>query len=102
MIESGTMKILKIENGCGLYLTTDKEWEPIDKIDKEGLLNLLNLFLDNDAEMDEVEDDNISNQAHQIIYGNIFEKFSTLSDNKKKFNDESDRLYLEEIQKYSN
>ena len=101
--ERQVMKILKIEHGKGFFLNlNNNEWTPIDKIDKNDLLRLLNKFLEEKVEMDPIENDNLRNQAHQIIYNSIHEKFRTLQDNKTKFRDESDRLYLEEIRKYDN
>lgn len=97
------MKILKIENGNGFFrFETNADWQPIDAIDKNGLLNLLNLFLEEEVELDSPEELSISNQAHSIIYRNIYEKLNSLSDDKKRFKDESERMYLEEVRKYSN
>ncbi len=102
MNESKAMKILKIKNGNGFYLIPGKDdWLPIDTIDKDGLMSLLNSFLEQDVEMDSVTEDNLSNQAHLIIYKSVYEKLSTLSENKSKFKDESERMYLDEIRKYS-
>ena len=97
------MKILKIENGCGYFLSSDQsEWKMIDQIDKEGLLSLLNLFLNEEVLIDTPSPDNpLSNQAHKIIYGSISDKLGTLGENKSRFHDESARLYLSEIEKYS-
>ncbi len=96
------MKILKIENENGFFrLAENAEWQSIDTIDKNGLLKLLGLFLDKVVEMDSPEDLSISNQAHSIIYRGIHEKLVSLSDDKNRFKDESERLYLEEINKYS-
>lgn len=96
------MKILKVENGNGFFFSAkDKKWRPIDTIDKDGLMILLNSFLENDVEMDVMDDANLSNQAHRIIYKSIYEKLNTLNENKRKFSDESQRMYLEEIRKYS-
>ena len=75
-------------------------WKPIDQIDKDGLMGLLNYYLDNDVDIDTYEESNIKNQAQQIVYRSVSEKFRTLIDNKNKFKDESARKYLEEIQKY--
>lgn len=95
------MKILKIEDNKGyFYLSSDNDWKPIDQIDKDGLMELLNNYLASDVEMDAYDESLIQNQAHQIIYKSIFDKFSALNDNKTKFKDESERLYLDEIQKY--
>jgi len=96
------MKILKIENGRGHYfLTQNESWEEIDKINKIGLMNLLDALLDNDIEMDVITEDNLSHQAHRVIYEKIYGKLSMLLKNKTKFSDESQRLYYNEIQKYS-
>jgi len=51
--------------------------------------------------MDQIDDDNLQNQAHLVIYRSVRQKFDALSVNKAKFKDESDRLYLDEIRKYS-
>jgi len=100
--EDGAMKILKIENGVGYFLATENnDWKLIDKIDKNGILFLLNKFLDEEVEMDSMEDVQLSNQAHSIIYSNLFNKLTLLSENKTRFKDESERTYLEEIKKYS-
>jgi hypothetical protein len=96
------MKILKIENSNGFFLVAeDNTWKAIDEIDKDGLMSLLDLFLEDDVEMDVVEEDNLSNQAHLIIYKSIFEKLSSLKESKSKFKDESEREYLSAIQEYS-
>jgi len=51
--------------------------------------------------MDVFDKEKIGNQAHQIIYKNISEKFSDLSKNRSRFKDESEALYREAIEKYS-
>ncbi len=100
MKEGWGMKILKIEEGKGHYSFDGDEWNPIDEINKDGLMQLLNLFLDSDVEIDDYDETILTNQAQQIIYKSIFEKFKSLQENKSKFKDESDRMYLEAIQKY--
>ncbi|HEY9079372.1 hypothetical protein [Magnetovibrio sp.] len=95
------MKILKIENGQGFFKYSESAgWEAIDQIDKDGLMGLLNCYLENAVEMDEFDESNLSHQAQQIIYKSVYEKFKTLDDNKEKFKDESERQYLTAIQKY--
>ena len=95
------MKIFKIENGTAQFWSVKQQKNlPIDQIDKAELLSLLEFFLENDAEMDKIDGENLQNQAQLIIYRSIFEKFEVLARNKSKFRDESDRLYLEELQKY--
>jgi hypothetical protein len=95
------MKILRIESGKGFFSIDGSTWEPVDEVDKSDLMILLNIVLKADAEMDAFSAEAIGNQAHQIIYKSIYEKLNTLIGNKNKFKDESDRLYLEAIEKYS-
>ncbi len=95
------MKILKIEGGNGYFRISDNDdWKPIDEIDKDGLMKLLNRFLASDIEMDNYDEKSLSNQAQQIIYKSISEKFSNLQENKSNFKDVSDRMYLSAIHKY--
>lgn len=103
MMKGGeAMKILKIENGSGLFRVAERgTWQSIDEIDKEQLLKLLDLFLSGEVDMDPVDDHNLSNQAQRIIYNSIYEKLDALKDHKGKFKDESERTYLEAIKKYS-
>lgn len=94
------MKILKIEDNKGFFSLDGEQYRPIDEIDKVNLMSLVNLVLKSLIIMDEYNEDNIGNQAHQIIYKSIYEKLMNLQDNKNKFRDESDRLYQEAIEKY--
>jgi hypothetical protein len=95
------MKILKIENNKGYFLCSDSnEWNQIDQIDKSGMMKLLNYYLNNDVEMDEYKEEDIGNQAQQIIYKSIYNKMNDLNSNKNKFKDESERKYLDKMQKY--
>ncbi|WP_445664404.1 hypothetical protein [Fodinibius sp. AD559] len=100
------MKYLKIENNKGYYLKPTEEdqedyWEEIDEIGKEDLMKLLNKAISSEFEMDDYQEENLAHKAHQIVYKNIFEKFSDLLDNKTRFKDESESLYKEAIEKYS-
>jgi hypothetical protein len=95
------MKYLKIENNTGLYTLNGSDWLAIDKINKQALLELLNIALTADFEMDEYKKENLGNPAHQIIYSNIYAKFKDILDNKNIFKDEAESLYKEAIQKYS-
>ncbi|WP_313199116.1 hypothetical protein [Rhizobium sp.] len=96
------MKILKIEDGSGYFwVAASNEWHKIDEIDKDGLLSLLDLFLDNDVKMDAPDENNLRNEVHKIIYGHIFHKLSSLSESKSSFKDDSERLYFDEINKYA-
>lgn len=51
--------------------------------------------------MDAPDEENLGNQAHSIIYRNVYGKLAALSDEKSRFTDESQRLYLDEIKRYS-
>lgn len=96
------MNYLKIENGKGFFLDSDNHWKEIDTIQKEDILHLLDCATDSqiDFQMDRIESDNIKNEAHKIIYDNLYRKFFELSSNKNRFLDESEGLYKEALQKY--
>lgn len=95
------MKTLKIENHQGYFLTEEDSYDTIDKIDKTILLRLVNLALEGDFEVDEYDEEKLRNQAHQIIYKNISEKLNDLYQRRNQFRDESERLYLDEYEKYN-
>lgn len=99
-IEEVGMKALKIENNQGHFLTEDGQYETVDKIDKDILLKLVNSALEDDFEIDEYNDENLKNQAHQIIYKSISEKLNDLHNKRNQFLDESERLFLDEHEKY--
>ncbi len=94
------MKLLKIENDLGYYLDDKNEFTPVDKITKEDLLRLVDLTLAEEVEFDEFDNEAIKNQAHQILYKSIFEKLGGLRERKQEFTDESERLYVQEHEKY--
>lgn len=97
------MKYLKIEKSKGCFLKNDnKTYETLDKIKKEDILYLLDCIIDNkiNFEMDEYIKENISNEAHAIIYEKLFKKFSELLEQREQFADESSSLYKEAFQKY--
>lgn len=96
------MKILKIERGSGYFWASKSmEWRKIDEIDKNELLTILDLFLDDDVEMDIPDENNLHNEVHKIIYSHIFQKLNSLTERKSSFRDDSERLYFDEINKYS-
>lgn len=95
------MKYLKIEDNKGYFLEKDAIWKEIDKITKEDLMVLLNQCIEDEFEMDEFLTDSIGNKAHQIIYKNLHDKFVELNENKNRFKDESEQLYKEAYEKYS-
>ena len=41
-----------------------------------------------------------ANEAHKIIYGNLYKKFDELLENKTRFHDESVALYKDALDKY--
>jgi hypothetical protein len=94
------MKILKIENHQGYFLTDEGGYEPVDKIGKNVLSRLVTLALEDDFEIDEYDDEKLKNQAHQIIYKSISGKLADLHLKRNQFRDESERLYLDEYEKY--
>ncbi len=101
------MKILEIRDKKGYFLSRPSDairpsgTTPIDQINKEDLMILLNLYINgDDIEMDSYEDHPIENPAQKIIYESIFDNFSELVDKKNRFKDEGERLYLDAIQKY--
>ena len=102
--EQRAMKYLKIEDNKGFFIKenehTAPEWVQIDLITKEDLYFLLSKAITEEFEMDEFKEDILSNKAHQIIYKNLYEKFSDLLLNKTRFRDESESLYKVALEKY--
>ena len=96
------MKLLEIKENKGYYYDNKGEFATIDKITKDDILRLVSLTLDtkSEVEFDEYDVDNLKNHAHQIIYKSIFEKLQDLTKRKDEFIDESERLYLQEYEKY--
>jgi len=64
-------------------------------------LVLIDKALAGEFEMDEFRKDDLANQAHQIIYKNLYEKFTDLKSNRNRFKDESEALYKAALEKYS-
>ncbi|MBO4623367.1 MAG: hypothetical protein J5691_05700 [Bacilli bacterium] len=80
------MKILKIENGEGLFINPAKssgnneEYLKIDQITKEDILAMLEFLIDNERDMDEcTQNNNIMNPAQKIIYENIYSKLNAIN-----------------------
>ncbi len=94
------MKYLKIENNKGFYWD-GKEYQEIDKIDKNGLLTLLNAAETESFELDAYDESLLANKAHQVIYENIHSKFEQFLNDKTQFKTEVDGLYKEAIGKHS-
>ena len=100
LIGEAGMKVLKIEDSQGYFLTEDNVYETMDKIDKSILLRLVNLALEEKFEIDEYDEAELMNQAHQIIYKSISEKLKDLHQRRNQFRDESERLFLDVYEKY--
>ena len=94
------MKLLKTESDLGYYLSGSDQYNPVDKITKEDLLRLVDLTLKEEVEFDEYDENAIKNEAHRIVYKSIFEKLRGLYERKQEFIDQSERLYLQEYEKY--
>jgi hypothetical protein len=94
------MKLLKIEDSHGHFLSGDGTFIPLDRITKEDLLRLVDLTLTKEVKFDDFDSEAIKNQAHQILYRSICEKLRGLRDRKEAFTDESERLYLKEYERY--
>ncbi|MFQ6600636.1 hypothetical protein [Flavobacterium sp. C3NV] len=97
------MKYLKIENNKGYYIkdiASPTNWTEIDQIEKDDLLNLLDLATNQDFELDAYEETLLGNKAHQIIYKHIVEKFTTFLSNKARFKDEAESLFKIALEKY--
>ena len=96
------MKCLEIRNGKGYFYNMDGEMVELDKMKKDDLMHLLNIATDTEKnfEMDDIQLSNIENQAHKVIYENLFDKFQELLQNRTRFYDESIALYKDAMQKY--
>jgi hypothetical protein len=94
------MKLLKIENHLGMYLNKEGGYSTIDKITKEDLLRLVEGILEGTGELEPYEEDEIKNQAHQVVYKSIYNNLKALDERKQEFKDESERLYIDDYKKY--
>lgn len=74
------MKILKINSGKAYYSFDEITDYEIDRISKGDLLKLLDVFLSQDCDMDEYNEDGVANKAHQIIYKSLYGKFKDLKE----------------------
>lgn len=97
------MKCLEIKNGKGYFLNTDGIMVELDKMKKDDLMYLLNIVTNTEEpfEMDDIQLSNIDNQAHKVIYENLYDKFQDLLQNRTRFYDESIALYKDALQKYT-
>lgn len=96
------MKFLKIDNGKGYFRDGNNGYAEIDIIRKEDIFRLIEVITLEDItfEMDSIEENNLQNAAHKIIYRELYVKFSELQKNKNRFLDESEKLYKDALQRY--
>ena len=97
------MTYLKIENNKGYYRLdgTKQEWIELDQIGKDDLMKLLSIATTQEFSMDEYKSELLMNPAHNIIYRNIYGKFTELLGNKTRFQDSVNSMYKTAIDKYS-
>jgi hypothetical protein len=94
------MKLLKIEEPVGQFLTKYGTYDTIDKITKEDLLRITESVLENSGELELYDEEKIKNQAHQVVYKSIYSNLKALENRRQEFIDESERLYLDDYKKY--
>jgi len=96
------MKCLEIKNGKGYFLNADGDMVELDKMKKDDLLYLLDIAtnINQPFEIDNMETCKLDNQAHKVIYENLYDKFQELLKNRTRFYDESSALYKEALKKY--
>lgn len=95
------MKILRIRDNKGEYCVNGKDYNPIDAISKDEILQLIDLLTSEDCEMDDlVNDSDLPNKAHLIIYRSLLGKFKELQNNKAFFQDMRENEYKDAINKY--
>jgi len=95
------MNYLKIENGQGYFLNKKSETVPLDMISKEDIYWLLEQVFEDSFSMDEYSETLIKNEAHKVIYRNLYNKLSELVVNKNNILDEINSLYTDAIEKYN-
>ena len=98
----GSMKCLTIENGKGFFAQSNGQMQPIDKMTKDDILYLLSVATNSESEfeMDSLENHELLNEAHKIIYRSLYSKFFELLSNKTRFIEESASTYKEALDKY--
>ena len=97
------MIYLKIYNNKGYFRVdgTCEKWTELDQIGKDDLLRLIEKATTEEFQMNEYRDELLQNPAHNILYKNIYSKFSELLNNKTRFQDSVNAMYKTAIDKYS-
>lgn len=96
------MKILKIENGNGLFLKSN-EYQSIESIGKEDILILMEKCMNETVEIDESAnsgDKKINSPAQKIIYDSIAKNFSDLVNSKDKILSQIESDFSDAKRKY--
>lgn len=97
------MNYLKIDNNQ-VWFRTDKTietYKAIDEVNKEDILNLVKLIIEEDNfEMAEYNSEIIGNTAHNIIYKNIYEKLNALKHNRTEIIEEANSEFSAAFNKY--
>lgn len=72
-----------IKRSKAYFINADNKEKEIDTIGKDDILFLLEQATNPEIEfeLDEIDDTNVKNEAHKIIYENISEKFRELARN---------------------
>lgn len=97
------MKLLRINEHSGEFLSMNGDYSSIDKIGKDDLLRLVDRTLsDDEVDWDIYDDQAIKNQAHQVIYKSVCQKLIDIKKRRQEFADESARLFLDEYERYRN
>lgn len=94
------MKLLKIKEPIGQFLTKNGTYDEIDKITKDDLIRITESVLDSSGDLEPYDEERIKNQAHQIVYKSIYSNLKALENRRQEFIDESDRLYIDDYKKY--
>ena len=94
------MQLLKIEKNKGFFIGESGELLSVEKITKEHLLRLVDLTLSEEVTFDVYDPESLPNKAHQIVYKNVYEKLLDLYAKRDEFVDESERLFLDDYNKY--
>lgn len=105
------MKVLRINDGKGQFLynplnivgePNDSDYKNVDLIEKEDVLSILALMIDEEIAMDEYDEENpLPNPVHDIIYKNLYSKFKNISDNKEAIKKEIDDKFSSAETKYN-
>ena len=95
------MKLLKTEDNQGFFRNKDDGFDPVDKLTKEDLLRLAELVLEeDDVEFDPYDEEVVKNEAHRILYKNVWEKLQGLRDRRVEFLEKRDTLYQKAYEEY--